>query len=48
MSNNDVLAWYDEDNYTIYYYTEASKIYLNEDSSWMFYNMQRLETIDMS
>ena len=45
-SDNEVVAWYS--NGTIYYYTEAEKIYLNEDSSYMFYYMQWLTWLDMS
>lgn len=40
-----VYAWYD--NGAIHYYTEADKIYLNEDSSSMFYNMSNLQNIEM-
>lgn len=43
-SEYDITAWYD--NWTIYYYTEADKIYLNPDSSYMFKNMIALTTID--
>ena len=41
-----IYMWFD--NGTIYYYTEATKIYLNEDSSYMFYNLAALETLDVS
>ena len=47
ISNNDetsqknpVYMWFDTD--TLYYYTEATKIYLNSDSSYMFFQMQGL------
>ncbi len=43
-----VDAWYDEDEETIYYYTEADEIYLNTDSSWMFYQRNAVEDIDTS
>jgi len=37
-SSKDIVAWYD--NGTIYYYTDADKIYMNPDSSYMFYYMK--------
>ena len=44
-----IYAWYDEANgWTIYYYTQAKKIYLNPDSSRMFMSMEKLVNIDMS
>jgi hypothetical protein len=36
--------WYNND--TIYYYTNASKIYLNKDSSHMFDDLEKVETIE--
>jgi len=44
-SNDEIVAWYD--NGTIYYYTEADKIYMNSDSSYMFNNMNSLRSIDV-
>ena len=41
-----VNAWYD--NGTIYYYTEASEVYLSENSSYMFYDMRSLNSVDLS
>ena len=41
-----IYGWFD--NWTIYYYTQADKIYLNPDSSYMFYRLTNLTTIDMS
>jgi surface protein len=32
----------------VYYYTEADKIYLNSDSSFMFSDMKSLENLDLS
>ena len=43
-SQEVVYGWYDAG--TIYYYSEAEEIYLNEDSSYMFYNLRALESID--
>jgi len=37
-SDKHVIAWYNSG--TIYYYTDAEIIYMNEDSSFMFYYMQ--------
>ena len=31
----EVYTWYNEDEHTSYYYSEAKKIYLNEDSSYL-------------
>ena len=36
-SENVIYAWYDSQSYDVYWYTDASNIYLNEDSSYMFY-----------
>lgn len=41
-----VYAWFD--NGTMYLYTEAEKISFNSNSSYMFYNLDHLETIDFS
>lgn len=41
-----VYAWFD--NGTMYLYTEAEKISFNSNSSYMFYNLDYLETIDFS
>ncbi len=41
-----IYGWFDEG--TIYYYTEAETLYLNEDSSYMFSNLENLEYIDLS
>lgn len=56
LTNNNIIStpnsiipsymWYD-DNGTIYYYSELDKIYLNEDCSFMFYNLT-LDNIDLS
>ncbi len=41
-----IYAWFD--NGVIYYYSEATTLYFNEDSSYMFSNLKGLESIDMS
>ena len=40
-----IWAWYDAG--TIYYYTLASRIYLNPNSSYMFAGLSNLRSIDM-
>ena len=45
-SSAPIYAWFS--NGTIYYYCEMSTIYLNQNSSYMFYNMEKLETADIS
>ena len=44
-SESSVYGWYDDG--TLYYYTDASTIYLNQDSSYMFNRLTSLESIDM-
>ena len=54
----EVYLWYDPDDKTIYYYTDATTIYMNPDSSRMFhgfgdadtdhFDYWRLEDIDLS
>ena len=45
-SVSPVYVWYD--HWTVYYHTEADKIYFNQDTSYMFYNLKNLESIDIS
>ena len=45
-STKEVYAWYD--NQTIYYYTEANMIYLNEDSASLFRVFKNLNNLDLS
>ena len=45
-SEKEIIAWYDD--WIIYYHTEAEKIYMNSDSSYMFYYMQWLTGLDLS
>ena len=44
-SYSKVYAWYN--NGIIYYYSDSNKIYLNEDSSYMFNNLISLNSIDL-
>ena len=41
-----IIARYD--SWSIYYYSEANKVYLNENSQWMFESFTNLEQIDVS
>ena len=41
-----IYAWFD--NGTLYYYTEAEDVFLNQDSSSMFSNLTSLEDLDLS
>ena len=45
-----VKAWFENENGTwiVYYYTEADKIYLNEDSKYMFSYFRWLIAVDLS
>ncbi len=43
-SEYEIIAWYDD--WAIYYYTEANKIYLNPNSRFMFWWMVSLTNID--
>ena len=43
-SEYEIISWYD--NWTIYYYSEADKIYLNPDSKFMFGWMISLAIVD--
>ncbi len=51
ISTNDsaypTYAWFDN-SWIIYYYTEANKIYLNQDSSYMFSNCSNLIDLDLN
>ena len=45
-SDYPVYTWLDND--TIYYYTEADEVFLNADSSYMFYLFTKLVSIDFN
>ena len=42
-----VYAWFNSNDDTIYYYSEAERIYLNPDSSHMFEYMTRIKFLDI-
>ena len=42
-----VYAWFDESNWTLYYYSTARTIDMNSDSSYMFAFLTKLEEIDL-
>ncbi len=44
-SSRLIYVWYDEG--IIYYYTEASRIYLNNNASYMFNNLRELTNVDL-
>ena len=46
-SDYEILTWFDTASGTVYYYTDAEKIELNKDSSYMFHNFSGLQEIDM-
>ena len=47
-SNVPAYIWYDEDTHTLYYYSIAKKITMNEDCSAMFSDLYSLKEIDLS
>ena len=47
-SDYEIKAWYDSVTKTVYYYTEAEKIFLNDDSNAMFHNLVNLTSLDVS
>jgi hypothetical protein len=42
-----VYAWYSDNEKTIYYYSEANIIDMNTESSKMFYNLTKLEEVEL-
>ena len=44
----DVIIWYDDSSKTLYFYTDADEIYLNESSSSLFSYFSSVQTIDLS
>lgn len=48
VSEAPVLAWWDDSTKTIYYHSEASKIYLPERSMMLFDSYENMEDIDLS
>ena len=46
-SDYEILAWFDMASGTVYYYSDAEKIELSKDSSFVFHNFSGLQEIDM-
>ena len=46
-SEYPVYAWFNDDEKALYYYSEATTIYFNEDSSYMFYYLTKLKSLDL-
>ena len=46
-SDYEILVWFDAVSGTVYYYSDAEKIELSKDSSFMFHNFSSLQEIDM-
>ena len=47
-SDYEIKLWLDSNDNTVYYYTEAEKVYLNMDSNNMFYYLPDLISLDLS
>ena len=47
-SDYEIKLWLDPTDKTAYYYTEPEKVYLNTDSSYMFYYLSSLTSLDLS
>ena len=47
-SDYEIKLWLDPADKTAYYYTETEKVYLNTDSSKMFYDMRSLTSLNLS
>ena len=47
-SDYEIKAWYDAVTKTVYYYTEAGKIILNDDSNAMFHSLVNLKSLDVA
>ena len=48
MSDYEIKAWYNTADQAVYYYTEPSVVFLNENSEAMFRWFTKMETIDLS
>ena len=48
VSDYPIKIWYDTASKTIFYWTEANKIFLNKDSRYMFRGFTKAEDIDVS
>lgn len=42
-----IYMWYDNDNGNIYYFSEANEIYLNENGSYLFNDLQNVKEIEI-
>lgn len=47
-SDYEIKVWYDVATKTVYYYNDAEKIILNEDSNAMFHNLVNLVSLDVA
>lgn len=47
-SDCGIKIWYKPDTFTLYYYTEADKIYFHEDSSGAFKNLSGLQVLNLN
>ena len=47
-SDYEIKAWYDVATKTVYYYADAEKIILNDDSNAMFHSLVNLTSLDVS
>lgn len=47
-SDYEIKAWYDAATKTVYYYTDAEKIILNDDSNAMFHSLVNLRSLDVA
>lgn len=47
-SDYEIKAWYDAVTKTVYYYTDAEKIILNDDSNAMFHSLVNLRSLDVA
>ena len=48
ISDYPIKIWYDAASKTVFYWTEANKIVLNEDSRYMFRGFTKAENVDIS
>jgi len=47
-SSYEILAWFDPADKTVYYYCENDRVYMNDDSRQIFYNIVNITDIDLS
>jgi surface protein len=46
-SDVPVYAWYDDNDQTLYYYSQADVIDMNTSAQYMFYYLTKLEEVDL-